>query len=114
MQPAGGSITHGSRMDHFYAVDCSNGFTYVGHCEQTAQTTGLLNLIHYGVFHTSEVLAKQYAEGKEFGVIVTEMYLEAHSKTANVALSGECRVAIHILDLIMREMERRGSAQIGQ
>jgi hypothetical protein len=109
MQP-GAPITHGSRMDHFYAVDASNGFTYVGHCEQTAQTVGLLNLIHYGVFHTAEILGKQYADGKEFGVIVAEMYLASHSKTANVALSGECRVAIHILDGILRQVERETAA----
>ncbi|MBL8747387.1 MAG: hypothetical protein JNK58_13660 [Phycisphaerae bacterium] len=108
MQP-GAPITHGSRMDHFYAVDTVNGYTYVGHCEQTAQTVGLLNLIHYGVFHTSEILAKQQVEGREFGVIATEMYLAAHSKTANVALAGESRVAIHILDGILRQVERQGA-----
>lgn len=100
-------ITHGSRMDHFYAVDAINGVTYIGHCEQTAQAAGLLNLIHYCAVPTSGILNRQVAEGKEFGVIVTEIYLKAHSKTATISLSSECRVAIHILDETLKQIEKR-------
>lgn len=105
MQPSA-PITHGSKMDHFYAVDASNGFTYLGHCEQTAQVPGLLNLIHYSVVHTSEILTKQLIEGKEFGLVASEMYLKSHAKQSNVCLSAENRVAIHILDDVMKSLLR--------
>lgn len=103
-------ISHGSRMDHFYAVDAVNGVTYIGHCEQTAQTPGLLNLIHYCAVPTAAILTKQATEGKEFGVIVAEVYLSAHSKTSTIALSSDCRVAIHILDEVLKQVERQAAA----
>lgn len=105
MQPSA-PITHGSKMDHFYAVDASNGFTYLGHCEQTPQASGLLNLIHYSVVHTSEILTKQLMEGKEFGVVAAEMYLKSHAKQSNVSLASEGRIAIHILDGVMKDLQR--------
>jgi hypothetical protein len=103
-------ITHGSRMDHFYAIDASNGYTYLGHCEQTAQEKGQINLIHYAVVSTGEILARSQMEGKEIGVVAAEMYLAAHSPTANVAVAAECRVAIHILDGIMKQVEQSAKA----
>lgn len=104
-------ITHGSRMDHFYAVDAVNGVTYIGHCEQTAQTVGLLNLIHYCVVPTAGLLNRQATENKDFGVIAAEIYCKTHSKISTVALSGECRVAIHILDEVLKQVERKPAGQ---
>jgi hypothetical protein len=104
-------ITHGSRMDHFYAVDSINGVTYIGHCEQTAQTTGLLNLIHYCAVPTSGLLSRQASENKDFGIVAAEVYLRAHSKISTVALSGECRVAIHILDDVLKQVEKKAPGQ---
>lgn len=97
-------ITHGSRMDHFYAVDTTNGMTYIGHCEQTAQAVGQLNLVRYLVVRTVDLLAKQQQENKEFGVVATSLYLQAHSKASTIAISAEHRVAIHILDNILKEL----------
>lgn len=96
-------ITHGSRMDHFYAVDTTNGLTYIGHCEQTAQTVGQITLIRYCVVHTADLVEKHRSESKEYGAIATAIYNQAHGKMATVALSAESRVAIHILDEVLRQ-----------
>lgn len=96
-------ITHGSRMDHFYAVDVTNGLTYIGHCEQTAQTPGQITLTRYVVVHTAEVIEKHRAEGKEYGAAAVAMYAQSHGKVATVALAAESRVAIHILDELARQ-----------
>jgi hypothetical protein len=103
-------ITHGSRMDHFYAVDATNGLTYIGHCEQTAQTVGQITLIRYCVVHTADLVEKHRAEGKEFGVIANAAYTQAHGKMATVALTAECRVAIHILDEVLRSSTGTGAS----
>ena len=111
-QPAG-QITHGSRMDHFYAVDATNGFTYVGHCEQTASATGLLNLIQPLVMPTADIDAKAKAEGKEFALVIVEAYERSHSRHATISLGPEARVAIHILDGLLRERQRAQQASSG-
>lgn len=101
---ASAPITHGSRMDHFYAVDCTSGVTYIGHCEQTAQTAGQINLVRYCVVPTAALIQRQQAEGKEYGAVAIMAYQTAHSKATTVALSSEQRVAIHILDALLKEM----------
>lgn len=106
MQPAA-PITHGSRMDHFYAVDAVNGLTYVGHCEQTSTATGLLNLIHYGVVPTSAIFQKMKEKNQDYGTTVTEIYLHAHTKAATMSLTAEGRVAIHNLDSVLRQIEKQ-------
>lgn len=112
-QQSAGQITHGSRMDHFYAIDATNGFTYIGHCEQTISATGLLSLTHPTVAPTAELEARSRAENKEYGLVVIEAYERGHSKHSTIALGPECRAAIHMLDAVLRERQRGHQGGVG-
>lgn len=101
-------ITHGSRMDHVYAIDGSNGYTYIGHCGQAIQPTGLLMLNHYSVFATGEIQAKSQIEGKSYSLVAAEMYLASDSSSVSVAISSDGRVGIHVLDEAVKQAERGG------
>ncbi len=110
MQP-GAPIMHGSRMDHFYAVDAANGLTYVGHTEQTSNVTGLLNLTQYCVIPTVSIGERlRQDHSQDYGTVVTRLYFEGHSKTSAVALTGEGRIAIHNLESYYKEMSKPASA----
>ncbi len=109
MQP-GAPIMHGSRMDHFYAVDAANGLTYVGHTEQTSNVTGLLNLTQYCVIPTISIGERlRQDHSKDYGTVVTQLYFEGHSKTSAVALTGEGRIAIHNLESYFKELSKAAS-----
>lgn len=104
MQQPAAPITHGSRIDHIYAIDAPNGLTYVGHCDQIPSATGLLNLTRYRVIAGSEIRERMKVQTKDYPTVVTEMYLEGHTKMATVVLTAEGRIAIHSLDEMLRHL----------